>query len=1345
MSTVSDFTFTLKLDGRGIVINDDASGTNPLAFSNASPATATFKGKKLTFTLYGVRFRRQLYEPGHIQAEILIQSFLGAGESINLEYLKALLYRRPVSLDIDGTCVASNYYIHAFTPQFEVSDACSYEMVMGVQGLQKTTVKGKSYVIYVKLDIFSLDKLLTLDPFCKAYLGKKLRADIIKDGLSDFPLGFQYEQAGVTQTPSITVELNEDLRMGTLCYYKQAEMIHPYLVQYNESFYDFVRRVANRCSEPLYFEDGKLCLGLKGNSDHTAFANADSVKNPRRVLYHRIAPGNLRTEDYHRDSVKTYASSPDNFNDEATEKRDDHFPKDAFFYPSTSPAQPYNSELAAHDHYLLLYKDMFARRTAENFSSRKSHLYFDKDPALAGLSVLTELLNSTSLYELLVDYAEQLIINGAWYGANKSKAQKDGLEVMYPYVIGEHSYATLFAKVDSTTSHWFTANYYSQIRRNQEDYEQKKIFVDMGEAFENRKLGELVTVDGAEDRSYVISQVDLCSGVAWKRSYDVDDPDAGSSDNRPSLTFQAIPLDSENKEFYPPALPGNPFRRASGPQPAFVTDADDPKRQGRVRIRFAWQPRKDIAESNLEAKKTAMDDAEKEMNKKKDSFEKYAENVSYYVSESGDVMVSGRRKNGASTSDYNKTSDEYKEACQKYDTAKRAYRELAFKYTDDSTPWIRMVTPMATDCGGGMYFRPEVGDEVMVDFENGNIDHPFVTGALFSKTATAPDRGKRVIVSRNGHTIRFVDPDDTGLFLGSALPAFGLLKTYGCANVAAFDIKNARPAVGGIELSDRCGLYRVTMSSHDRRISLASPFGDVKIDALTGISLSAPNGNIKIEGQNVEIIANNNLSLTSGQNIKNGGWVATKGVQIGTTLGNKLSEIYASFVDFSLLRTILEIFIRPVDGTLKIKSNRYLLLEAGDGQANIDIGQYELRSSRKSLIPAKQASTNFAQNARLDILDLGYNLSTVIPGILGNYTTAFIREINALKDCFRGAGFLPNGEAQYSVIHDTWYYKIGQNAQEYYCLQAYNDPTEMIKNLFKDIEPDDNKSDEKVLNEYLGRFNGKLAFKNTYPKDLDHLNKKELVRNKVRGLCRHILRIKRLINQYDTLLNEQAPINLDGQLKQDCTAILQSPYPMLPNLNRLANDPQVLFTWKEEVDKISTRNSNPDARLFCDNTHLANNYFDSWKVFIIRRITKKVLEYLKTHSNTYQDVKIDIEDYSNDQNIQDTNDPFLGNDWSNFINHVKVENRAAIHGPNNQTGPQAFGEGLASPYFKNLKHWGEWKVWGASAKGDIVFSNGGVNSFHFKSDTGMPEKEVGAVGDHIAAIQKKLRSDLNDI
>ena len=79
--------------------------------------------------------------------------------------------------------------------------------------------------------------------------------------------------------------------------------------------------------------------------------------------------------------------------------------------------------------------------------------------------------------------------------------------------------------------------------------------------------------------------------------------------------------------------------------------------------------------------------------------------------------------------------------------------------------WARVVS-IGGGSGGGLMFLPEVNDEVLVAFEHGDINAPYVVGLLWngkdrppSTTAVGPDSkiNQRVIKSRSGHTIIFDD------------------------------------------------------------------------------------------------------------------------------------------------------------------------------------------------------------------------------------------------------------------------------------------------------------------------------------------------------------------------------------------------------------------------------------------------------------------------------------------------------------------------------------------------------------------------------------------------------------
>jgi len=56
------------------------------------------------------------------------------------------------------------------------------------------------------------------------------------------------------------------------------------------------------------------------------------------------------------------------------------------------------------------------------------------------------------------------------------------------------------------------------------------------------------------------------------------------------------------------------------------------------------------------------------------------------------------------------------------------------------TAWARMTTPSAGG-GRGFMFMPEVGDEVLVAFEHGDPERPYVIGALWNATDGAPRQG----------------------------------------------------------------------------------------------------------------------------------------------------------------------------------------------------------------------------------------------------------------------------------------------------------------------------------------------------------------------------------------------------------------------------------------------------------------------------------------------------------------------------------------------------------------------------------------------------------------------------
>jgi uncharacterized protein involved in type VI secretion and phage assembly len=155
---------------------------------------------------------------------------------------------------------------------------------------------------------------------------------------------------------------------------------------------------------------------------------------------------------------------------------------------------------------------------------------------------------------------------------------------------------------------------------------------------------------------------------------------------------------------------------------------------------------------------------------------------------------------------------------------------------EDESNWARILTPMAGN-DRGLYFLPEVDDEVLVAFEHGQADFPYVLGALWNgkdKTPESNDDGQnnmRTIKSRSGHIIRLDDTD------GSEK----------------------------IEILDKSGKNSFVISTADNTITVAAD-ADITIESSSGKLTFSGNG-IEIKSQaEVKIEAGSDMNLeASGQ------------------------------------------------------------------------------------------------------------------------------------------------------------------------------------------------------------------------------------------------------------------------------------------------------------------------------------------------------------------------------------------------------------------------------------------------------------------------------------------------
>ena len=1081
----------------------------PFSLNEGGEAAFTYMNIRYSVVLKEMQFERKLYQPGQITAEIHVMRVdkeagtawvkndaVGKDEvPLPLKFLRELLLQRRVTMlispkDADQeVVVAENYYVHEITPKVIRTEADAW--------------------LSVKLTICSMDKLMTLDKYSKAYVAKKLGSEILTSESKIF--GYQDGRVKIYTENMQRLKYQDASVVDNVTVNILSEFVQPYLVQYNESFYDFMARTANRCGEFLFFENGQLILGLpKKDQDEPI-----SIDNYETISYQNTSAAPLNIKDYVRDSVK--GSKELRYNDDSVELDSTGYPVGAF-----GKDLSYNAELSHDDFIFPMIKDKFTdywrvigapdvqsaitKVSLDVFSNIVSNTS-DWKQGLKNIGTNLGTQYSLALYAAKGTAADNNSKgNKVWMDGYKGKPQTNGTRTVPFATVKEES--------------WLKLAYYSETRREEESQLSKMVCIDMGTACLPVKLGDTVTIGRLEGK-YVI--VEIRQNINTKHLQ----------------TICAVPVimkDGGEELIIPPLLQASPIRK-SGPQTAFVVANNDPKNQGRVRIAYPWQAvgdqtrRLELAEAkatfdeknavfkkaeekqvSIEAKikhlkqqnkalasvlsQMGYDAEKKDENipvvakaEDKDTFDRCRQicnqsrndnlekitklkreldpaidgstvsKIEAHEKTRGKFLIPGlmpltavaavelaivklksdkakyeeelkkrkadeelnkdvceelnsfERSNTPSPAKFlldryterkdneitpqekelKKAEKETEKAKKEKDVANGELKKLSLKWKDQllelASPWVRVSMPMAT-AEGGVFFRPQEGDEVLVNYDSDNVERPYVAGSLYSKEHLDPG-GKMVIKSPSGQKISFNVAKDDSDFVSSMAPFLDALQKYipGMPKLTLGDA--ARKLCGGITLTDEFGMFSVDMSSTKRAVSIKSPYGNVSVSAFSGISISAPNGDVKIEGKNVTISAGNNLSITSGTNVtpenskddskekdkkedekkkkgevdpasvklyevskKQKAWnLVKKGWNLGWESGlpaaqSKVQEKTGGLlkglqvVDVALLRSLFDVFLRPIEGTLCVKSNNYLKLEAGKGKAEISVERY---------------------------------------------------------------------------------------------------------------------------------------------------------------------------------------------------------------------------------------------------------------------------------------------------------------------------------------------------------------------------------------------------------------------
>lgn len=147
---------------------------------------------------------------------------------------------------------------------------------------------------------------------------------------------------------------------------------------------------------------------------------------------------------------------------------------------------------------------------------------------------------------------------------------------------------------------------------------------------------------------------------------------------------------------------------------------------------------------------------------------------------------------------------------------------------NEESHWARLAVPMAGK-DRGFFFLPDVGDEVLLVFEQGDVSRPYILGALWNGVDLPPtDDGdgteRKLLKSKSGHIVRL---DDAG----------GQEK---------------------IEIIDKTGKNKIIVDAANNTISISTD---------KDIELKAPQGKIRLEAMELEVTSSGNAKVEASGNM----------------------------------------------------------------------------------------------------------------------------------------------------------------------------------------------------------------------------------------------------------------------------------------------------------------------------------------------------------------------------------------------------------------------------------------------------------------------------------------------
>ena len=173
--------------------------------------------------------------------------------------------------------------------------------------------------------------------------------------------------------------------------------------------------------------------------------------------------------------------------------------------------------------------------------------------------------------------------------------------------------------------------------------------------------------------------------------------------------------------------------------------------------------------------------------------------------------------------------------------------------------WARVAMPSGGS-GWGHYFLPEAGDQVLLAFEQGNIEKPYVIGCIpkdsdqILRKSVDEDNQYKKIVTRNGNTIYFEDNKE-----GDGDKDKIRITTAGGGHRIELDNEKRM-----ILLSDEDGTNLIRMKTEDGQMEItAEKKLTIKVGDNIEMILNGSNGAVSLKASKTHIEASGNIETKS--------------------------------------------------------------------------------------------------------------------------------------------------------------------------------------------------------------------------------------------------------------------------------------------------------------------------------------------------------------------------------------------------------------------------------------------------------------------------------------------------